>query len=296
MKSVEFERCDWTKTELSNSFLDSSNSFACDNDYQKITSDDLTFDYIDSIEGDKGEVIGRNFYFVTADSSQFSASYNHYSCFFRAYSKIADFSAISGKEISYFSDSTDKSLVDKANSIMKSVAAEYDSFFNNAELELFPFGYVINDNLKLFEYGISYKGIPLDTNYYASIDHDTLDVHMGSNFSEVIIDNDDNILSVVSSYKWNVTEKETVSNIVSLEKACKIVESNISDDVVFDVSRVDFVYKIPEILDEDEQVLRWAGIPCWKFTIDATGIGEYQRLAFFVDAATGELSTYEIVK
>ena len=73
------------------------------------------------------------------------------------------------------------------------------------------------------------------------------------------------------------------------------VYSNISDNVVFEVSRVDFVYKIPEVLDDDEQILSWNGVPSWKITIDATGIGEYQRLAFFVDAVTGEFSTYEIV-
>ncbi len=294
VKSVEFERCDWTKTELTNSFVDTANSFATDNNYMKISSNNLTFDYIDSIEGDKGEVIGRNFYSVYTDSPQFSASYNHYSCFFRAYSKSADFSSISGKSISYFSDNTDKALVDKATSIMKSVTSEYDSFFNNVDLELFPFSYEVKDDIKHFKYGVSYKGIPLDTSYYSSIDHDILDVHMGSNFSEVIVDNDDNLLSVLSSYKWKVTEKEAISDIISLEKACQVVDSNISKNVVFDVSRVDFLYKVPEVLDDSEQVVRWQGVPCWKITIDATGIGEYQRLAFFVDAVTGDFSTYEI--
>lgn len=295
VKSVEFERCDWTKTELTNSFVDTANSFASDNNYMKIDSDNLTFDYIDSIEGDKGEVIGRNFYSVYSDSSQLSASYNHYSCFFRIYSKSADFSSISGKIMSYFSDNTDKSLTDKATSVTKNVTTEYSAFFNYADLELFPFSYEVKDDIKHFKYGVRYKGIPLDTSYYNSIDHDILDVHMGNNFSEVIVDKDDNLLSVLSSYKWNVTEKESVSDIISLEKACQVVDSNISNNVVFDVSRVDFLYRIPEVLDGNEQVLKWKGVPCWKFTIDATGIGEYQRLAFFVDAVTGDFSTYEIV-
>ncbi|MGN1275676.1 MAG: hypothetical protein ACI4UK_01610, partial [Floccifex sp.] len=111
----------------------------------------------------------------------------------------------------------------------------------------------------------------------------------------VIVDSENNLLSLLSSYKWKVSEKDNISDTISLDKACEIVDSNISDNVVFDVTRVDFVYRISEVLDNNEQVLSWNGVPSWKFTIDATGIGEYQRLAFFVDAATGEFSTYVIV-
>lgn len=52
VKSVEFERCDWTKTELTNSFVDAVNYFASSNNKKKIDLNDLSFSYIDSIEGD----------------------------------------------------------------------------------------------------------------------------------------------------------------------------------------------------------------------------------------------------
>lgn len=294
VKSVEFERCNWTKTELSNDFINAVDMFS-QRSKNVLNASDLSFDYFDSIEGDRGEKIGRNFYCVRAETSEISAVYNHYSCFFRVNLNSADLSSITGKKINYFSENTDKKLVDKANNLIQKMVTDYSPFFNNTDFEYFPFSYEANDGITQIKYGVSYDNIPLDTNYYGSIDHDTLNVNIGNNFSEIAIDENDNLLSVLSSYNWNVTENNILSNIISLEKACEIVDSNISDNVAFDVSRVDFVYKIPEVLDDDEQILSWNGVPSWKITIDATGIGEYQRLAFFVDAVTGEFSTYEIV-
>lgn len=261
VKSVEFERCNWTKTELSNDFINAVDMFS-QRSKNVLNASDLSFDYFDSIR-------------VNLNS--------------------ADLSSITGKKINYFSENTDKKLVDKANNLIQKMVTDYSPFFNNTDFEYFPFSYEANDGITQIKYGVSYDNIPLDTNYYGSIDHDTLNVNIGNNFSEIAIDENDNLLSVLSSYNWNVTENNILSNIISLEKACEIVDSNISDNVVFDVSRVDFVYKIPEVLDDDEQILSWNGVPSWKITIDATGIGEYQRLAFFVDAVTGEFSTYEIV-
>lgn len=295
VKSVEFERCDWTKTELTNSFIDAVNYFASSNSKKTIDLNDLSFDYIDSIEGDKGETIGRNLHSIYTETAQISADYNHYSGFFRVYSNSVDLSLNSGRKVNYFTEKTERELVEKADSVLQKTIKDYDSFFNNVDFEYFPFSYESKNEITKFKYGVTYKGIPLDVNYYGSIDHNMLDVYLCSNFSEVIVDSENNLLSLLSSYKWKVSEKDNISDIISLDKACEIVDSNISDNVVFDVTRVDFIYRISEVLDNNEQVLSWNGVPSWKFTIDATGIGEYQRLAFFVDAATGEFSTYVIV-
>ncbi|MCM1228254.1 MAG: hypothetical protein NC320_12700 [Clostridium sp.] len=293
--SLIFKRRDWTKTELSNEFKECVNIFSDAHDINHIENNDLSYSYIDSLDGERGDKIERNFYSIYNESNAISAIYNHYSCFFRIYSKRADLSSLSYNLMPYFSDNTNEPLIQDANSLIENTTDAYKNFFGISEFELFPFSYNINDNVKCFKYGVSYKGISLDTNYYASMDSDILDVHMGNNYAEITVDNNEKLISLLSYYNWEVQEENTYTELFSLEEACNIVDSNISNNVVFEVSRVDLLYKINEVLDDDEQVLNWYGKPCWKFTIDASGIGEYQRIAFFVDAVTGEFSTYEIV-
>lgn len=293
--SLTFERRDWTKTELTEAFIACSNYFA-DEGYNhraaQITENDLSYSYIDEIGGEREEQIGRNFYRVSVDNDEISSTYNHYSCFFSAISNKLD---DTGGAMTYFSDSTETSITKMAESLLTSTTAAYSDFFSISEFELFPFSYEISASIKHFKYGVAYKGIALDTNYYASMDSDVLDVHMGSNFAELTANNEDTLLSMISYYNWKVSENETYTELLPFEEACNIVSENISDNVTFEVSRVDLLYKIDEVLDENGHVLNWSGEPCWKFTIDSTGIGEYQRIAFFVDLITGEFTTYEIV-
>lgn len=287
-----FERQDLTKSNLTDTLLKYANSFSNQGSGREYTADDLNY----SIDGECGEQLNENFHSANISDDNITVAYNHFSCFYSLNDKSADFSSLSSNGImDYFSDNTSADIVKNANDVFSQAFDHYSDFFAVSDFEVFPFSYEITDSLSHFRYGVSYKNIPLDTNYYSSMDSDVKDVHMGNNFAEITVDNDKNLLYLLSYYNWKITEKEKCSDVIPIENACEIVDSNLSDDVVFEVSRVDYLYKIDEMLDENEEFMNyWSGIPCWKFTIDVSGIGEYQRLAFFVDASTGEFMTYVI--
>lgn len=298
IRTVEFQRWNWTKTELTNCFIECTNTFADLRELEHINADDISYIYHDEIEDcGHGESVGRNLTSVYTEKNIISSMYNHYSCFYRTELTSADIMSFADG-MTYFSDFTDKAVYDEASALINETAADYSSFFRNPDFELYPHSYKIQDKQKGYMYGIKYKGMPMDTNYYGSLDHDIIQTFTTNNFAEITTDSDNNLLHLLSYYNWKTDDKEIYSEWISLEEACEIVDSNLSENVSFNVSRVDFLYKIKEITDDskDKHVLHWLGTPCWKFTVDKTGVGEFQRLAFFVDAITGEFTTYSIVQ
>lgn len=297
IKVVDFERKDWTKTELLNSVVECSNKFADMHDIEHINTSDLEIVYHDEIEDcGHGETVGRNLTLVyTKDNDQLYASYNHFSCFLWIKSKKEDISSVGA--YTYFTPDSDKSIYNEATKLASKVASDYKSFFYNPDLEMIPFKYAGGDEQKSFIYAIRYNGLLLNPVAHDSLDSDNPRGYGVPNFSEIVINNEGKIHELISFYNWKVKEKETYTEWLSFEEARDIVDEKISKNARFNVSRVDLMYSMKEVGDgsEESYALCFSGDPSWIFTVNNTGLGEYPRLAFVVNAITGEFVAYRIV-
>lgn len=297
VKVVDFERMDWTKTELLNSVVECANKFADIHDIEHINTSDLEIIYHDEIEDcGHGETVGRNLTQIhTKDNDQLYASYNHYSCFFRARLETADISLL--EAYTYFTSDNDKSIYKEATELASKVISDYKAFFYNTDFEMIPFQYVVDDNKKTFRYAVKYNGLLLNPEIYGSVDRDDLQAYGVPNYSTIIADNNDVPIMLQSYYSWKVKEKETYTEWLSFEEARDIVDEKISKSARFNVSRVDLMYSMKEVRDgsKDGHALSFSGDPSWIFTVNSTGLGEYPRLAFLVNAITGEFSAYSVL-
>lgn len=289
--SLKLTRKKWTKDSLTDCYTKAFTEFSG----QAISKDDLIYDYYGDNEGN-GK-IDDSFYMLYSDTENISSGYQHFSCYYRSEYNDA------GEQISllepqeYFSESTDKDIYDKAENCINTIEDKYTGFVSPETYDMFPYRYRTGDTGYVFQYGVKYKDIPFDTSVYVSMDADNPSTYLGASFAEVFIDNENNIHSFTSYNNWDVNETEKYENIISFDEACKIVEENISDDVVFNVTRADMVYKLIEANDENDEnnfTLYWTTEPCWKFTIDASGIAAFPRIAFLVNAVTGEFETYQL--
>lgn len=296
VKVVEFERKEWTKTELTNSMVECANKFADLYDAEHIDASDLEFLYLDEIEDcGHGEIVGRNLAQVynKNKTNGLSVWYNHYSCFFKiSYNEPY----IGASSMPYFSLDTDKSIYNEAMELASKAVSDYGAFFYNPDFEMTPFQYKVYDNQKTFRYAVKYNGLLLNPEIYNSIDYDDPTAFGVPNYGEIITDNNGKITMLQSFYNWKVKEKETYTEWLSFEEARDIVEEKISKHARFNVSRVDMMYSMKEIRDgsEDGYALKFSGDPSWIFTVNSTGLGEFPRLAFLVDMITGEFSAYSV--
>lgn len=297
VKVVDFERMDWTKTELLNSVVECANKFADVYDIDHINTSDLEIIYHDEIEDcGHGEMVGRNLVQVYNKNKKngLSVGYNHFSCFFRARLETADISSLGA--YTYFTSDSDRSIYNEATKLASKVTSDYKAFFYNPDLEMIPFQYVVDDNKKNFRYAVQYNGLLLNPEIYDSVDRDDPQAYGVPNYSTIIADNNDAPLMLQSYYNWKVKEKETYTEWLSFEEARDIVDEKISKSARFNVSRVDLMYSMKEVRDGSEEgyALSFSGDPSWIFTVNSTGLGEYPRLAFLVNAVTGEFSAYSV--
>ena len=286
--SLKLTRKEWTKETLTDCYTEAFTEFSG----EAISEDDLIYDYHGESE-DNGK-IDDSFYMLYNDTGDVSSWYQHFSCYYKSVYKDA------GEEISllgsqeYFSESTDKDIYDKAENCIKTIEDKYTGFLSPETYDMFPYRYQTGDTGYGFQYGVKYKDIPFDTSFYVSMDADNPSTYLGTSFAEVFIDSENNIRSFTSYNNWNVNETEKYDEIISFDDACKIVEENISEDVIFNVTRAELVYKLIEVNDENTFTMYWNAEPCWKFTIDASGIAEFPRIAFLVNAVTGEFESYQL--
>lgn len=287
--SLKLERMTWNKSELTSGVKKAIQQFSG----EQVFDNDFKFDYLDEIDGPQGEEIERNFYALSVDTKTAFYRYQHFSCFLIARMKSGFNFDEAITENGYFDELNNNELAQDAENWMNVLSSDYNSFFSIDKYEMYPFYYEKNDYGCKYRYGVKYKGVPFDTNYYAAIDPDE-NLSVANNFAEAALDNDNKLCSFTSYYNWIVTENNEYTEIISFENACNKVNESISDKVMFDVTRADFVYKINEVNDENNMTLYWQTEPCWKITIDRSGIAEYPRLAFLVNAVTGELYTYAI--
>lgn len=291
--SLKLTRKEWTKETLTDCYTKAFTEFSG----ETINTNHLIYDYYGESEGN-GK-IDDSFYMLYSDTENIdteniSSRYQHYSCYYSA--KYND----SGEQISllepqeYFSESTDKSIYEKAESCINTIEKKYTGFLSPETYDMFPYRYRTGDTGHVFQYGVKYKDIPFDTSVYVSMDIDNPSTYLGASFAEVFIDSENNIRSFTSYNNWDVSETEKYNEIISFDEACEIVEENISDDVIFNVTRADLVYKLIEANDENTFTMYWTAEPCWKITIDASGIAEFPRLAFLVNAVTGEFESYQL--
>lgn len=296
VKVVDFERKDWTKTELTNSMVECANKFADMYDVEHIDASDLEFLYHDEIEDcGHGEKVGRNLTQVynKNEKNGLSVWYNHFSCFFRIYYNELN---IGAGFMPYFTPDTDKSIYNEAMELASKAVSDYEAFFYNPDFEMIPFQYKVQDDQKTFRYAVKYNGLLLNPEIYGSLDRDDPTAYGVPNYGIIITDNNGKITTLQSFYNWKVKEKETYTEWLSFEEARDIVDEKISKNARFNVSRVDLMYSMKEIRDGSEEgyALKFSGDPCWIFTVNSTGLGEFPRLAFLVNMITGEFSAYDV--
>lgn len=93
-----------------------------------------------------------------------------------------------------------------------------------------------------------------------------------------------------------VEVNHTYQKIVSLETACKLLGDYISKNKTFQIDSVDLIYHT-EFEYESEEKREWGYIqsvhatPAYHFSVSNTGLSEYKRLYFNVDAVSGEITT-----
>ena len=93
-----------------------------------------------------------------------------------------------------------------------------------------------------------------------------------------------------------VEVNHTYQKIVSLETACKLLGDYISKNKTFQIDSVDLIYHT-EFEYESEEKREWGYIqsvhatPAYHFSVSNTGLSEYKRLYFNVDAVIGEITT-----
>ena len=93
-----------------------------------------------------------------------------------------------------------------------------------------------------------------------------------------------------------VEVNHTYQKIVSLETACKLLGDYISKNKTFQIDSVDLIYHT-EFEYESEEKREWGYIqsvhatPAHHFSVSNTGLSEYKRLYFNVDAVSGEITT-----
>jgi len=292
---LTFDRIEWTKSELTKACLDCTNRFmqSLYGTSVPVTEKDLDYYYLDSIEGDRGEKIERNFYSLSLNREDLIAWYQHHACFYNAGKSDTDLGI--NKNISYINDA-DEETIKKAETVIEKLSTDFKEFFAISDYKMVPYAGNYENGCQYYVFGVEYNGILLDNNYYGSLDANKLSTNMAPNVAEAIVDSEGKIIYVTSYYNWTVTKDKTYDKIISAEEACKIVDDEISDHVNFDISRLDLIYRIDEVRDEKEKVLSWSGTPCYKFTVNQSGIAAHPRLSFFVNAVTGEFSSFSIVR
>lgn len=285
--SLKLTRKEWTKETLTDCYTKAFTEFSG----QAINKDDLIYDYLGESE-DNGK-IDDSFYMLYNDTEDVTSCYQHFSCYYKfAYNDAGEEISVLGSQ-EYFSESTDKDIYDKAENCIKTIEDKYTSFLSPETYDMFPYKYQTGDTGYGFQYGVKYKDIPFDSSVYVSMDADN-PTYLSASFAEVFIDNENNIRSFTSYNNWDVSETEKYDEIISFDDACKIVEENISEDVIFNVTRAELIYKLIEVNDENTFTMYWNAEPCWKFTIDASGIAEFPRIAFLVNAVTGEFESHQL--
>ena len=286
--SLKLTRKEWTKETLTDCYTKAFTEFSG----QAISKDDLIYDYLGESE-DNGK-IDDSFYMLYNDTEDVTSCYQHFSCYYKfAYNDAGEEISVLGSQ-EYFSESTDKDIYDKAENCIKTIEDKYTSFLSPETYDMFPYKYQTGDTGCFFQYGVKCKDIPFDTSFYVSMNADNQSTYLGASFAEVFLDSENNIRSFTSYNNWDVNETEKYNKIISFDDACKIVEENISEDVIFNVTRAELVYKLFEVNDENTFTMYWNAEPCWKFTIDASGIAEFPRIAFLVNAVTGDFESYQL--
>jgi len=93
-----------------------------------------------------------------------------------------------------------------------------------------------------------------------------------------------------------VETNSTYQELLSLEEACKLLGDYISKNKTFQISSIDLIYHT-EFEYESEEKREWGYIqsvhatPAYHFSVSNTGLSEYKRLYFNVDAVSGEITT-----
>lgn len=162
---------------------------------------------------------------------------------------------------------------------------------------MIPFRYVVDDEQKAFVYAVKHNGLLLNPEIHDSLDQNDPQAYGVLNNAQIMVDNNGRIHELQSFFNWKVKEKETYTEWLSFEEARDIVDEEIAKNAQFNVSRVDLMYSMKEVGDgsKESYALCFSGDPSWIFTVNNTGLGEYPRLAFVVNAITGEFIAYRIL-
>ena len=94
----------------------------------------------------------------------------------------------------------------------------------------------------------------------------------------------------------SVQTLNTYDKVLPLDVVCETLSNYISKDKQFQISSIELLYQT-EFEYENEEKREWGYIqsihcrPVYHFSIENTGLSEYRKMYFDVDAITGDITT-----
>lgn len=299
MYSLKLTVSRYSMDELIPLFIDCASNFS----EKEVNKDDLLFDYLTdgtqttTYKYSSDLKVDDNFYKISYTDDVSSVAYQGISSFFTVDIGNNDvMDSITQLSEKYFSTENNDEIIELADYAYNFASDNLGIFLKSDFFEIKPYSYQEEDSEYLIKYNAFYKDVPFNTNYYSTYDEngESKDSGEASNYVSVFVNKDKEITKISSFYHFNVEETGEYTELIPFEKACDIVDKNISDDVTFDVTRVDLLYNMKEEPVADSWIYDYESTPYWKFTINDTNIPQYPKLAFLVNAVTGELYTYNI--
>ncbi len=93
----------------------------------------------------------------------------------------------------------------------------------------------------------------------------------------------------------SVTVNHTYETLLSLDEACRLLSDYISESKTFSVDAVELIYQTAFTYENEEKAY-WGYVqsvhanPAYHFTVENTGLSEYNHLYFDVDAVNGDVT------
>lgn len=155
-----------------------------------------------------------------------------------------------------------------------------------------------------FDVGTSYKGVSLNRDDCTNVSPKTEEENkdslqpepFGTNHLATMFQKDrlGFIWSCCQNFE-SVTVNQTYQTLLSLEEACRLLSDYISEHKTFSVDSVELIYQTAFTYESEEKA-SWGYIqsvhanPAYHFTVEKTGLSEYNHLYFDVDAVNGSVT------
>ena len=183
--------------------------------------------------------------------------------------------------VSYHLSDGDIALSDAVSYVEKHLKEDY--YFAGSEI------------LDYHVFAVNVRELADDVYYY--------EFDVSTSYQGLLLNKDDSMVVTPEGFIWSccqsfetVETNSTYQELLSLEEACKLLGDYISKNKTFQISSIDLIYHT-EFEYESEEKREWGYIqsvhatPAYHFSVSNTGLSEYKRLYFNVDAVSGEITT-----